>query len=453
MNIQNLNKKIHEKHNFLFGFVLFAIFCMILFLNCFTPLAADDFSYIFVYGSSDRVNSFADVFRSQWLHYFNWGGRSVVHFIVQTFSWWGKPIFNIFNSIIFVIYICLISFFAFGKKSIKGIICSFLIVWFMLPVISSIIFWLTGSCNYLWGMTIVFLYLYRYYKCILINKEGQISMQNQRESLLLIILWFLYGIIAGWCNENTSGMGILVCCLLTLYEYKRHNKIYRWQIFGIIGAVLGFVLMILAPGNYARADAFDVPSNAIKRLIEGFIRADEKTFMAEGIYGVIFFLFLFTYLFMIIIPTIDKERKIIGGIWFVGALACNYAMALSPYYPDRASCGVYSMCFISIFYAAYALIEFFNQKYVTAALKVVICIGCLYFLVSYLEASYDIGITYLRNNERIEFVLSEKDKGNLDISVPKIEEPKTKYNIYSTVPDWPLFNAQGYFGVNSIETY
>lgn len=278
-------------------------------------------------------------------------------------------------------------------------------------------------------------------------------MQNQRESLLLIILWFLYGIIAGWCNENTSGMGILVCCLLTLYEYKRHNKIYRWQIFGIIGAVLGFVLMILAPGNYARADAFDVPSNPIKRLIEGFIRADEKTFMAEGIYGVIFFLFLFTYLFMIIIPTIDKERKIIGGIWFVGALACNYAMALSPYYPDRASCGVYSMCFISIFYAAYALIEFFNQKYVTAALKVVICIGCLYFLVSYLEASYDIGITYLRNNERIEFVLSEKDKGNLDISVPKIEEPKTKYNIYSTVPDWPLFNAQGYFEVNSIETY
>lgn len=453
MNINYLEKKFHEKQNFIFCVVIFTIFFMILFLNCLTPLAADDFAYSFVFGSPEKISSFTDVLKSQWLHYFNWGGRSVVHFIVQTFLWWGKPIFNILNSIVFVMYIYLISFFAFGRKSTIGFICSLLIVWFTLPVIGSIIFWLTGSCNYLWGMTLVFLFMYRYYKCIL-NEENQISLQNRKDSLLWIIPWFLYGIIAGWCNENTSGMGILVCFLLTLYKYKKSKKIFKWQIFGIIGSILGFVLMILAPGNYARADAFDTSPNPIKRLMDGFIRADAKTFMAEGIYGVIFFLFLFTYLFMVIIPTIDKERKLIGGIWFVGALACNYAMALSPYYPERASCSVYSMCFISIFYAADALIESFTrQKNISNALKVVIFIGCLYFLVSYIEASYDIGLTYLRNNERVEFVLSEKSKGNLDISVPKITEPITKYNIYSTVSDWPQYNAQGYFGVNSISTY
>lgn len=448
----SLKRSFFKKHYFNDHMVNMLLFCFILLLNCLTPLAADDFSYSFIFASAERIDSFSDIIYSQWLHYFGWGGRSVVHFIAQTFLWWGKPLFNIFNSLVFIIYINLISYFSFGRKNAGGIICSFLAVWFLLPAISSVIFWLTGSCNYLWGTTIVFLFIYRYYKCIVSNKTNGPAAPAVK-SVCLAALWFLFGIIAGWCNENTSAMGIFICFLLTLYHYKKYAKVNSWQISGIVGSVLGFGLMLLAPGNYIRADSFNTTSNPIKKIVEGIIRADGKTFMAEDVYAVLFFIFLLTYLFMLKISAIDKERKIIGSIWFWGALACNYAMSMSPYYPDRATFGVYSMFFISIFYDCKTLIQYIHKNIIADTIKILIFICCLYFSISYMEAAYDIGITYLRNNERIELVISEKEHGNDNISVPCIPESQSKYNIFSIVPDWPAYNAQGYFGVDSISVY
>lgn len=446
MDINKIINKIREKQDLIFGIASFMIFCMILLLNCLTPMAADDYSYVFLFASTEPIRNFADILQSQLAHYFSWGGRSIVHIIAQTFLWWGKPVFNVFNSIVFIIYVCLMSYFAFGRKNIAGLICSFLIVWFTLPSIGSVIFWLVGSCNYLWGTTLVFIFIYRYYNFISSDKE------NRKDSVCLAILWFFYGIIAGWCNENTSGMGIFVCILFTLYVYIKNKQITKWQISGLLGAIAGYLFMLLAPGNFIRSNAFDTPSNPLKRLLEGFIRANAKAFTAEGVYGIIFFIFLFTYLFMLVLPAVDKERKIIGGIWFFGALACNYAMIMAPYYPDRASFGVYSMYYVSVFYAGSTIIAHFNKQYLLNVVGVLICISCLYFSISYIEAAYDIGLTYHRNRERTEVVISEKNKGNYDIYVNPID-PNTKYNVFFTVGDWPDYGVANYFGVNSINLY
>lgn len=434
-----------NKENIKFGIVNLSIFFAILFLNYLTPMAADDYAYSFILSTTERVNSFADVFRSQCYQYVTYGGRIVAHSFAQIFLWWGKPIFNFVNAAMFIVYINLISLLAFSreqKKSVKTIISSFLIAWFMLPVIGSVIFWLTGSCNYLWGTTFVFAFIYRYYNCLF-------DITEKKESIFKMILWFLFGVVAGWCNENTSGMGIMVCCLLTLYKYKKHLKIWKWQIAGIIGAILGFSLLMLAPGNYARVDLLGPSISPFQRYLNAFILADMRAFRAEGIYKILFFIFLFTYLFVLITSVIDKERKIVGGIWFLGALACNFAMILSPSYPDRASFGVYSMYFVSIFYSGRTIVEYFDKQWIMNVVKVLICISCLYFSISYLEAVYDIGLTKLQDRERISIVLSEKSKDNYDISVQGVA-PKTKYNVFYSIHDWPDYGVAQYYSVNSI---
>lgn len=443
-----MKKTAYDKEHRIFWVVTLVIFCLILLLNCLTPLAADDFSYSFVHDTVERVGSVSDIFISQWNHYFNWGGRNVAHAIAQFFLWIGKPVFNLFNSIVFIIYINLLSFLAFGKRSVTGILSSFLLVWLLLPAPGTVLFWLVGACNYLWGPTFVFLFICRYYRGVLKNEET-----SPKTSVCLALLWSLFGVIAGWCNENTSGMGIFVCCLLTLYMYKSTKRIFLWEITGILGAVLGFSLMIAAPGNYIRASGSNDGQTGlfglIKTIYGRFITADMRGFSAEGIDGALFFLFLFTYLLILILPRVEKERKVIGGIWFLGALACNYAMSLSPIYPDRAACGVYSMYFVSILYASRTLIEHFNTKILIDIVKVLLCMGCLYFSVSYFVAAGDLGYTYLSNRQRAATVLDEKSKGNFDVLVPALN-PKTKYNPFTFISDWPAYDVALYYGVNSI---
>lgn len=438
-------KRFFRDKRHMFYTVCLIVFCLILLLNCLTPLAADDFSYAYSWSDpSERINSFSSLVKSQWRHWLLTNGRTVGHTIAQFFLWVGKPIFNIFNSIIFIIYIILISYLSFEKRSTVGILSSFFIVWFMIPEPGSVLFWLDGACNYLWTGTLIFLFVCRYYRSILKNEE------TPRKNFFLVLLWFLFGIITGWCNENTSGMGILICCLLTLYGYGKSKRVPLWKIAGILGAVLGFALMIMAPGNSVRLSNFDLPTNPLKRLFEGVIRANVRGFGLGGNDRILFFIFLSTYLFVLILPKINKERKIIGGIWFLGALACNYAMALSPTYPGRAAFGVYSMYFVSLFYSSKALIEHFNVKILVDISKMLLCMAFLYFSVSYPIAAGDIGLTYIQNSRRVETVLKKKSQGEYDITVPKMN-PKTKYNVFSAISDWPNYSVVKYYGVNSIE--
>lgn len=439
-----MKKSFHDKQQFIFYAVIVVIFCLMLLLNCLTPMAADDYNFSFIRNTNERVDSFSDIFVSSWIYYLEAGGRFQGNFIAQIFLWWGKPLFNVFNSIVFVLYINLISYFSFGKRSIVGVLCSFLLVWFMIPVPGQVLFWLDGSCNYLWGGTLVFLFIYRYYRNILKPEK------KTQGSFFLTLLWFLFGIIMGWCNENTSGMGILICCLLTLYSYKLNKQIPLWKIVGILGAVLSFIVMIAAPGNAVRASTYDLPASPLIRLISSAEVANRKAFGSSGDERILFFVFLFAYVFLLILPKINREKKIIGGIWFLGALACNYAMALSPDYADRTSFGVFSMYFVSVLYSSRTLVEYFDTKILMDIAKTLLCVSLLYFSVSYPIAAGDIALTYVRDNRRVEIVLEEKSKGNYDIAVPAAR-PKTKYNVFFAIEDWTYHAMPKYFGINSIQ--
>ena len=58
-------------------------FSVLLVLNILTPLISDDFAYLFIYGENVRVTSVGDIIQSQINHYYQWGGRSIAHFIAQ----------------------------------------------------------------------------------------------------------------------------------------------------------------------------------------------------------------------------------------------------------------------------------------------------------------------------------------------------------------------------------
>ena len=70
------NIKLSKKQQTIISLAI--IFIIMLILNVFTPLIADDYDYKYIYGTNykELVKNIFDVFISQYNHYMTWGGTN-----------------------------------------------------------------------------------------------------------------------------------------------------------------------------------------------------------------------------------------------------------------------------------------------------------------------------------------------------------------------------------------
>lgn len=298
------------------------IFLSMLVLNYYTPLIADDFSYSYDF-SGNKIKTIGEIISYQYQHYFLWGGRSIAHTVGQIFLLLGKNIFTIVNTFVYTTMIYLMY-----KLTIKTkdnpylILVIHFLIYFSLPVFGQNCLWLIGSSNYLWTTTFI-LYILNIYK----NNE-------KRDCLLKNILLFLGGVIAGWTNENTSAGLIMLLLALLAFEYFNKEKIYRWKLSGLAGVVLGFLIMVLAPGNFIRKNTFFVDERSlIVKVIERGLHASVK--------GINIMLPLIALLIILISLYLYNKKKInnLVYVYLVGSFFAIYTMVLSPTFPDRSWIG------------------------------------------------------------------------------------------------------------------
>lgn len=240
---------------------LAGIYLFLFIFNYFHPMNfGDDYIYAFVWQGNPmsvpltedavRVTSLKDIFISQWLHYFTWGGRTVAHVLVQFFVWTGKATFTFFNALVGVllvteVYWCICK----GRLSFDfkpGLLYwIFLLLWIFAPAFSSVFFWLAGSCNYLWSTTFLLAFLLPFiYKFYHMEKE-------KGTTLFFKAAMFFGGIVAGWTNEN-SVCWVLLLVFLFLYRTWKGTVLDSWMVIGASGLLIGYALLMLAPGNIVR---------------------------------------------------------------------------------------------------------------------------------------------------------------------------------------------------------
>ena len=144
-------------------------FGLVYILNILFPLQADDWGYSFIVDAANnstvRVCSIFDIFVSQYNHYFEWGGRSVVHFIAQFLLFIDIRIAKLLNSFVYIgLFFMIYAIINKGKKPNAGLFIFLnIIMWLIQPAFSIVILWLTGSANYLWGALLLILFIYPYY--------------------------------------------------------------------------------------------------------------------------------------------------------------------------------------------------------------------------------------------------------------------------------------------------
>lgn len=380
---------------------VFICFSVLLFLNILTPLISDDFAYLFIYGESARVATIGDVVQSQVNHYYQWGGRSIVHFIAQILLMLPPLAADILNTLVYMAYAYLIYLHIRGKNAnrISVFILVNLAVWFLQPVIGDTILWITGAANYLWGTTLILLLLlpYRLYNGV--NCKG---IRLIFASLGMLI----FGVIAGWTNENTAGAMILIVLLFFYYYWVREWKIPVWGVFGLIGGILGFMIMILAPGNFERAG----DTSGLGLYVLGY-RLFNCTLTFFYYCGTAILLSLVFFILYNRFPK-QKDKAVIkiALIYTIAAVAAVYAMLLSPTFPRRALFGVVTFLIIGMGILYYHL-DFSNHRFLRQIRLSVIVVGLIGFLFTFYIASKEINIYRHMVNDREKAIETAKLEG------------------------------------------
>lgn len=409
-------------------------------LNKHTTMIVDDYGYSFSWVTGKRIASIQDIFISQYRHYFTWGGRSVVHFLAQYFLMFNKSVFDVANTIAYLVLMMVVYFHAVGKvKFYPAIFVMINFAFFaFVPAFGQVFLWVVGACNYLWGPLLTFAYLLPY----------RFQLNNDKvifENKVVAVCFGLLGIICAWTNENLGVTIVFLIFLCNLLYYLKNKYLYFWSVCGLIGATIGALLLIAAPGNYVRLATFHNLS-----YVRNFIHIT-KLFLDPN--------YLLIPVSVILILYVLVKQKLDYRIilfYFIGLMVSMYSMVGAPYYADRAKLGSILFALILIGY----LYTKFDMSNIQSKKCVAVIIGVLLLMTfkDWNQGRKDIKAYEARNQAKVEYALNEKAVGNLDVVLPN-NYPSTKYcaawgleDINKDPKHWTCTGFAHYFGLHSVRT-
>lgn len=420
-------------------------FLAILTYNIFTPALTDDLTYGKIVG---EANSLLDLVRQEQHQYMTWTGRSVNHMILRIFMTGDKWIFNIFNSLAFVA-LTLFMYYNIENKKKYDVFAYLLInlfIWTFAVSFAQTILWETGACNYLWGSTIIMGYISAMRYCI---KSDYYGVSQIAPAVGL----FLLGTAAGWCNENTSGGCILLVGIWIGCYIWKNRKVRVWMLSGIAGNLIGFLFMILAPGNANRQQYLEEEHTGLMALVSRWLKCNlairEHFFILIAICIVVFVL--------VRLQKAEWERSKNMLLFFFVFVATCYALVLTPEPVARAYFGAGIFLIIS---CVQGILDVSDKDLYLRALKLsVTAVFALSFVFTYMDCGANLMRVYRETEERFAYIEEQKAAGNTNITVPLLRPAfdnkyTDAYNGELSSDDsgyWVNVAYAGYFGVESIQ--
>lgn len=242
-------------------YVTIVVVCIFFyFVNDASPLRCDDLVYQFMWlkdgngaypvDINNRIDSIYEAFKSQLNHYQVMNGRFTVHLIVQCFcGFWGKPLFNIVNAIVYALFL-LGSIYLLKLNSIFEKLFLISVLWLLLPIQYIFSFDISFAVNYLWVATSCVYYIILFEKAFIMPFF---------QTWWMCVLLLVFGMLCGSSQEGFTiplSASVFIC---SIFNYKKLN---RGSLCLIIGLWLGTALVVFAPGTLKRGNSvvadFDV---------------------------------------------------------------------------------------------------------------------------------------------------------------------------------------------------
>lgn len=382
------------------------VFILILIPSLHIPMHSDDYVYTLMgNGFSGHIGL-----------YLNWSGRFITDYISTILLSLNYYVREIINSIIFTLLILFISLIPVVADSKDNLIWKkfnpiiffliFILYWIANPALGETSFWIVGSANYMWTNLFITIYLFLLFYCI---KKKNIFLIDK---LLLIF----FSLLAGCSNENT---GLIVALIsLSIYFYlDRKNKLI---LFTFIGNLLGYLVLILAPGNYVRiektggAEWYSLPlMERIKvhlfERIPASVNIDIK---------IIFFILLIFIIFYVAYKKVrNKNLNNIVYIlcFFIGSIFTILILVGSPGIAFRSLNGTLVLLLITA-----SFIFFILSKTKFTSINIIMLIGVLFiFIPSYIYFYNAIYYTNKQDSIRKEIIMKAKANNEKVVNIPK----------------------------------
>lgn len=419
-----------------------AVFCVMLLLNFLTPYLADDYTFAFSFRTGQRLTGLASVFDSQLAHYFQWSGRFIIKLLAQWFTTVPKALFNVCNAAVYTGLGLLVCALATEKDSrrdplLLGLI--YLSLWEFAPVFGQTNLWMCGSLNYLWATFFCVAALLPY---------ARYSRAPFAAARWMPVTAFFLGLVGGWSSENTSA-GLLagvVLCMIFCAVQKQRLPLWMWT--GFVGGVLGFALLILAPGNYMRHDTAPDTRSMATILATRLLTALDMLWTNGAVLIV-----LFAVLFCLACMQGGEPRQLfVPAMLFAAAMAANFAMVLSPVYYPRSTHGVLTL----LTAACATCLPMLAARPYRMRLACLAAAGCCLAAVQLVQAGYDIASFAMMRRVREGIIRQEIAAGETDIRTYAIE-PYTRWcggyglpDLRPNTDDWLSTDTARYYGINSI---
>lgn len=314
----------------------------------------------------------------------------------------------------------------------------FLFLWIGIPTFGECVLWLTGSINYMWMMNIVLLFILPYRMSL--NENEKII----KDSIINYLIFFILGIVAGWTNENTAFSAILFVCLIVGYKFYKKQIVHKWCYYGLIGALIGFIIMIIAPGNFNRASSFNF--SIIQRVFY-FIESVESNLGSMGF--IFFILIIFGLGYTILGKKNDIENIILNIFLFISALTCIITMSLSAYFPLRSLFG------FSIYMVILSITLLENVKIncnydILYKIGWTSILGCL-FILTFSRTVYSLERINNELDKRENLIQHEINQGSKEVILEPIYKSTLKYVFFIELStdynDWKNRSYSKYWGI------
>lgn len=231
---------------------LILVFAVMLVFNFMTPYVSDDFAHY--YGMTGKhAETPGEIIENLKLFRQSTNGRVIAHFFVYLFLIPPKWVFNIVNAGAAALLPYLMM--RFYRKDLSWrtpalLLLSLFALWYFMQSFGEVFLWLTGSCNYLWGLCLDMVFLYPFF-CEYTERECSFSTGAM----------CVLGFITGAYSENGATAMLFSAGVLTLLIWIR-RKTFPVKLFAVCAfALAGFAFLMLAPATGETRTGTDFAGN------------------------------------------------------------------------------------------------------------------------------------------------------------------------------------------------
>ena len=316
MKLSLFNKKIQLSVVCVFSI----FFALVLLQHRMVYLGFDDFGYAsltYVHpleNFSGHSYNFSQAIQYLYGHYIYWGGRVLYFGFELLFLRFGINVMRIAQSLVIVgicytIYTILKNKYSISKWIIAVLSC-FIFFLLQIEINGDGTYWFTASVLYLWPLLPLFTGTYLFNQYLLTKNKSEFPLVKK---IIICILVF----IASFSQEQIAFSVLIMIALMIVLYYFKSKKLTKFMFFVSLSAIIGFLILYIAPGNYARqvGDLF-YEKSFIAKLFESIPRTLYKYFSKATFLFQLVLYICCTYSSLIMIK--NKKRGRIINIVFLG---------------------------------------------------------------------------------------------------------------------------------------